>query len=127
MAIVTKMTAESLKTNLTADYTRTARAKGLSFDIVLIKHVLKNSAIPILTIISLQFSVLLTGALVTEFVFDWPGLGTLIVEALRNRDYPLVQGCILFFALSYSFLSLLTDLIYLWVDPRISLTKDQSS
>lgn len=127
VAIVTKMTSESLEANLRADYTRTARAKGLSFLHTLLTHVLKNSFIPIVTIVSLQFSVLLTGALVTESIFDWPGLGSLVLEALRNRDYPLVQGCVLFFGFCYAFVSLFTDLAYAFLDPRISLVKEKEN
>lgn len=125
MAIVSKMTRASMKANLLKDYTRVARAKGVSYKRVLLTHVLKNSAIPIVTILSLQFSVLLTGAIVTESIFDWPGLGSLVIEALGNRDYPLVQGCVLVFALSYSVMSLVTDLVYLLIDPRISYDLDQ--
>jgi len=125
VAIITKMTSESLKMNLQADYTRTARAKGLSSLYTLLTHVLKNSFIPVMTIISLQFSVLLTGALVTESIFDWPGLGSLVLEALRNRDYPLVQGCVLFFGFCYTLVSLFTDIVYVFLDPRISLVKEK--
>ncbi len=125
VAIITKMTSESLDMNLRADYTRTARAKGLSFLHTLLTHVLKNSFIPVMTIVSLQFSVLLTGALVTESIFDWPGLGSLVLEALRNRDYPLVQGCVLFFGFCYTLVSLFTDLVYVFLDPRISLVKEK--
>ena len=103
-----------------SDYVRTARAKGLDFATVLLTHVLKNSALPVITILSLQFSVLLTGTVVTEVIFDWPGIGSLVLEALRNRDYPLVQGCVLLFCFTYGFISLLTDFIYALVDPRIS-------
>ena len=127
MAIVSKMTKTSLSSNLSSDYARVARAKGRSYVAVLLTHVLRNSAIPVVTIVSLQFSVLLTGAIVTESIFDWPGLGSLVLESLRNRDYPLVQGCVLFFAFSYTFISFLTDMIYLLLDPRISLQDKGSS
>lgn len=123
MAIISRITKESLNNNLNADYVRTAQSKGLSSFYILFTHVLKNSAIPVVTIVSLQFSVLLAGAVVTESIFDWPGVGSLVLEALKNRDYPLVQGCVLFFCFSYGVIGLLTDLIYVVLDPRISLNK----
>ncbi len=120
MAVVSRITRNSLIIHMGADYVRTARAKGLRFSHILLTHILKNSALPVITIVSLQFSVLLTGTVVTEVIFDWPGIGSLVLEALRNRDYPLVQGCVLFFCFSYGFISLLTDMIYVYADPRIS-------
>ena len=120
MAIISRITRNSLLLHMKSDYVRTARAKGLDFATVLLTHVLKNSALPVITILSLQFSVLLTGTVVTEVIFDWPGIGSLVLEALRNRDYPLVQGCVLLFCFTYGFISLLTDFIYALVDPRIS-------
>ena len=87
----------------------------------MLKHVLRNAATPLITIISLQFGVLLTGAVITERIFDWPGLGYLMLEALHNRDYPIIQGCILVFAFTYLIVNLLTDILYLFVDPRINL------
>lgn len=120
MAIISRVTRNSLLFHMEADYVRTARAKGLSYVKVLWVHVLKNSILPVVTIVSLQFSVLLTGTVVTESIFDWPGIGSLVLEALRNRDYPLIQGCVLFFCLSYSFISLITDILYKTIDPRIN-------
>lgn len=121
-AILSRMTRTSMLENLREDYVRTARAKGQSEKIVIAKHVLRNAALPLVTIIGLQFGVLLTGAIITERVFDWPGVGTLILEGINSRDYPLVQGCVLVFSASYLVVNLLTDLIYGVVDPRIKLS-----
>jgi len=119
-AILSRMTRNSVLDSLKEDYVRTARAKGLSETTVLFKHVLKNASLPLVTIVGLQFGVLLTGAVVTERIFDWPGLGTLILDGLGNRDYPLVQGCVLTFSMSYLIVNLLTDIMYKVLDPRIS-------
>jgi peptide/nickel transport system permease protein len=100
---------------------RTARAKGLSERGVVYKHVLKNGLIPVVTVLGLQFGVLLAGAIITETIFSWPGLGRLTVDAINSRDYPLVQGCILMIALTYIAANLLTDLAYRLLDPRIKV------
>ncbi len=119
-AILMRMTRNSMLENLKQDYVRTARSKGLlEFDVVT-KHVLKNAGLPIVTIIGLQFGVLLTGTIIPERIFDWPGLGTLMLEALGNRDYPLIQGCVLFFSFIYILVNLITDLCYGFLDPRIN-------
>ncbi|MBP9707925.1 MAG: ABC transporter permease [Oligoflexales bacterium] len=119
-AILMRMTRNSMLENLKQDYVRTARSKGLlEFDVIT-KHVLKNAGLPIVTIIGLQFGVLLTGTIITERIFDWPGLGTLMLEALGNRDYPLIQGCVLFFSFIYILVNLITDLCYGFLDPRIN-------
>ena len=97
----------------------TARAKGNRETVVVMKHVLRNAALPLITVVGLQFGVLLTGAIITERVFDWPGLGSLILEGINNRDYPVVQGCVLVFSFTYLVVNLLTDLSYAVVDPRI--------
>lgn len=120
-AIMSRMTRNSVLDTLKEDYVRTARAKGLSETVIILKHVLRNAALPLVTVIGLQFGVLLTGAVVTERIFDWPGLGTLILDGLGNRDYPLVQGCVLTFSTSYLVVNLLTDLAYKILDPRITL------
>lgn len=109
--------------NMREDYVRTARAKGNGERIVIGKHVLRNAALPLVTIIGLQFGVLLTGAIITERIFDWPGLGTLILEGIYNRDYPLVQGCVLMFSATYLIVNLATDILYGLVDPRIKLNR----
>jgi len=118
-AFLSRMTRTSMLENLKEDYVRTARAKGNSETIVIGKHVMRNAALPLVTVVGLQFGVLLTGAIITERVFDWPGLGTLILDGINNRDYPLVQGCVLVFSASYLIVNLLTDMSYALVDPRI--------
>ncbi len=120
-AIISRMTRNSLLDILREDFIRTARAKGTSPASIVLKHGLRNAALPLVTIVGLQFGVLLTGAVVTEKIFDWPGLGTLILEALGNRDYPLVQGCVLMFSSVYLGVNLLTDIFYKLVDPRVRL------
>ena len=108
---------------LGSDYIRTARAKGLSPTVVLFKHALRNALIPVITVIGIQFGALLSGALITETIFAWPGIGRLTFTAIQKRDYPLVQGCVLFIAFGYVFANLLTDLAYAWADPRIRFGK----
>jgi peptide/nickel transport system permease protein len=120
-AILSRMTRASLLERLGEDYLMVARAKGLPEWKVILKHALRNALIPIITVMGLQIGALLSGAIITENVFSWPGIGTLLINAIEARDYPLVQGCILFISLSYVFVNLLTDLFYGWVDPRIRL------
>ncbi|HKO14415.1 MAG TPA: ABC transporter permease, partial [Acidobacteriaceae bacterium] len=100
-------------------YIRTARAKGLPERIVVYKHALRNAMIPVLTLIGLQFGALLAGAIVTEKIFSWPGIGRLTVSAIENRDYPLLQGCILAVGLTYVLVNLATDVMYMVINPRI--------
>lgn len=119
-AALSRMTRTSFLEHIKEDYVRTARAKGLREIKIIGKHVFKNAAIPLVTIIGLQFGVLLTGAVITERIFDWPGIGTLMLEGLGSRDYPLVQGCILLFSCSYLLVNLVTDLLYALIDPRIA-------
>ena len=118
-AILTRMVRTSVIEELSSDYVRTARAKGLSESAVLFRHAFRNALIPILTIVGLQFGTLLAGAIVTETIFSWPGIGRLAVQAIESRDYPLLQGCILLIAVSYVAVNLLTDLVYAVVDPRV--------
>ncbi|MBI4461176.1 MAG: ABC transporter permease [Acidobacteria bacterium] len=118
-AILTRMARASLLEELRQDYVRTARAKGLIEKVVLFRHVLRNSLIPIVTVVGLQLGALLSGAIVTEVIFSWPGIGRLTLQAINSRDYPLVQGCFLAISLTYIAVNLLTDLIYTVVDPRI--------
>jgi peptide/nickel transport system permease protein len=120
-AILSRMTRASLLDRLGEDYLTVARAKGLPEWKVILKHALRNALIPVITVMGLQFGALLSGAIITENVFSWPGIGTLLINAIEARDYPLVQGCILFITLSYVLVNLLTDLFYGWVDPRIRL------
>ncbi|MCI0337110.1 MAG: ABC transporter permease [Acidobacteria bacterium] len=120
-AILTRMVRSSVIEELNEDYVRTARAKGLSERQVIYKHVLKNGLIPVVTVIGLQFGVLLAGAIITEVIFSWPGLGRLTIDAINSRDYPMVQGCILMIALSYIIANLMTDFAYRLLDPRIKV------
>ena len=120
-AILTRMVRTSVIEELSADYIRTARAKGLSEPAVLFRHAFRNALIPILTILGLQFGTLLAGTIVTESIFAWPGIGRLAVQAIGARDYPLLQGCILLIAVSYVLVNLLTDFVYAVVDPRVRL------
>ncbi|MBI2370240.1 MAG: ABC transporter permease [Deltaproteobacteria bacterium] len=118
-AFIARMTRAALLEALGGEYIRTARAKGLSEPVVLLRHALRNALVPVLTITGLQFGTLLGGAVLTESIFAWPGLGRLTVDAIFARDYPLVQGCLLLFALTFVLLNLLTDLLYVRADPRI--------
>jgi len=118
-AILTRMVRTSMLEELGQDYVRTARAKGLPEWVVVYKHALRNAMIPVLTLIGLQFGALLAGAIVTETIFSWPGIGRLTVSAISNRDYPLLQGCILAVGLTYVLVNLATDVLYMVVNPRI--------
>ncbi len=119
VAFIARMTRSSMLEVLSQDYTTTARSKGLKEQVVIIKHALKNALIPIITVIGLQFGTLLGGAVLTETVFAWPGLGRLIVDSILARDYPVIQGAILIFGLLYIMVNLAVDVIYAYVDPRI--------
>jgi peptide/nickel transport system permease protein len=121
-AILTRMVRGSMLEELSSDYVRTARAKGLSSTAVLFRHAFRNALIPIITILGLQFGTLLAGTIVTETIFSWPGIGRLTVQAISSRDYPLLQGCILVIAVSYVLVNLLTDLLYTVIDPRVRLS-----
>jgi peptide/nickel transport system permease protein len=118
-AILTRMVRTAMLEELGQDYIRTARAKGLSERTVVYKHALRNAMIPVLTVIGLQFGALLAGAIVTETIFSWPGIGRLTISAINTRDYFLVQGCILAIGLTYIAVNLLTDVLYAVVNPRI--------
>ena len=118
-AIIARMTQATLLEALGQDYVRTARAKGLGERAVVAGHAAKNALLPVLTVIGLEFGTLLDGAVVTEKVFSWPGLGQLTVNAIGARDYQLVQGVVLLLATMFVLLNLLTDLLYAWLDPRI--------
>lgn len=120
-AVLARMVRSSLLEVLGEDYIRTARAKGLSPTAVLWRHALRNAWLPILTLIGLQFGALLGGAVVTETVFAWPGLGSLLIEAIQTRDYPLVQASVLVISLTYLAVNRATDLLYTAIDPRIRL------
>jgi ABC-type dipeptide/oligopeptide/nickel transport system permease component len=118
-AILTRMVRTAMLEELGQDYIRTARAKGLSETAVVWRHALPNALVPIITVVGLQFGALLAGAIVTETIFSWPGLGRLVVTAISNRDYALVQGCLLSIGLTYVLVNLLTDLTYRLVNPRM--------
>lgn len=118
-AILTRLVRSTMLEVLKEDYIVTARAKGVRQLTVLIKHALKNALLPVITIVGLQLGALLTGSIITETIFSWPGIGRLIIQAINARDYPLVQGCVLIIALSYVVINLLTDIAYAYVDPRI--------
>ena len=119
-AINMRFTRSSMIEVLNLDYIRTARAKGASWRRVVFLHALKNALIPVVTIVGLQIGGIIEGAVVTETVFTWPGVGRLAVESIFNRDYTVVQGVVLLAAFSYMFANLLVDLVYGWLDPRIS-------
>src|SRR5438477_4635317 len=118
-AILTRMVRTSMLEELGQDYIRTARAKGLPERTVVYRHALRNAMIPVLTVLGLQFGALLAGAIVTEKIFSWPGIGRLTIDAIGNRDYFLVQGCILAIGLTYVLVNLLTDVLYSVANPRI--------
>ena len=103
------------------DYLRTARAKGLSEPRVVLAHALRNAALPVITVLGLQAGTLLGGAIITETIFAWPGIGRLLLLAIQSRDYPLAQGCIMVIALSYVVINLGTDLLYGVIDPRVRI------
>jgi peptide/nickel transport system permease protein len=119
LAIVERMTRSSMLESLTQDYVRTARAKGVAERVVIYRHALRNALIPVVTVIGLQFGTLLGGAVLTETTFAWPGLGRLLVGAIAARDYPIIQGVVLLFAVTFLFVNLTVDLIYGYIDPRI--------
>ena len=122
-AILTRMVRSSVIEELGEDYVRTARAKGLSERTVIYKHVLKNGLIPVVTVLGLQLGVLLAGAIITEKIFSWQGLGLLLLDdGIAKRDYRLVQGCVLVISITYVVANALTDLIYRRLDPRIRLS-----
>lgn len=122
-AILTRMVRSSVIEELNEGYVRTARAKGLSERTVVYKHVLKNGLIPVVTVLGLQLGVLLAGAIITEKIFGWPGLGLLLVEdGISKRDYSVVQGCVLAISTTYIIANTLTDIIYRWLDPRIRIS-----
>jgi peptide/nickel transport system permease protein len=115
------MVRSSMIEELSSDYVRTARAKGLPIRTVLFRHAFRNALIPIVTILGLQFGTLLAGTIVTESIFSWPGVGRLTVQAISSRDYPLLQGCILTIAVSDVLVNFVTDFVYSLIDPRIRL------
>ncbi|GIV98550.1 MAG: peptide ABC transporter permease [Herpetosiphonaceae bacterium] len=122
LAIIARMTRSSMLEVLGQDYIRTARAKGLHGRIVIVRHALRNALLPVVTVIGLQAGLLLSGAILTETVFSWPGIGTWLLDAILGRDYPIVQGGVIFVALIFVIVNLLVDLSYAFLDPRIHYT-----
>lgn len=118
-AIIARMTRSSMLEVIRLDYVRTARAKGLTERLVILRHALKNALIPVVTVIGLQMGILLGGTVLTEIVFAWPGIGRLLVEAILARDYPVVQGVVLVIATMFILANLVVDIIYVYLDPRI--------
>jgi peptide/nickel transport system permease protein len=118
-ALLARMTRGTLLEVLSQDYIRTARAKGLAERVVIFKHALRNALIPVVTVVGLEFGTLLSGAVITETIFAWPGLGQLLVGSILARDYPVVQGAVLLVAISFVLINLLVDLLYAAIDPRV--------
>jgi peptide/nickel transport system permease protein len=118
-AVLARMTRASLLEELRELYVLAARARGVSRVRAVLKHAFRNSLIPIVTVLGLQFGAVLTGAMITETIFAWPGVGRLLIQSISFRDYPLVQGCILLIAITYVAMNLLSDLVYGFLDPRI--------
>lgn len=121
IAVLSRMVRSSMLEVLGEDYMRTARAKGLSPQRIVMQHGLRNALLPVITLLGLQLGALLAGAVITETVFSWPGIGLLTIESIQSRDYPVVQACVLLISVTYVLVNLLTDLAYAWIDPRIRL------
>jgi peptide/nickel transport system permease protein/oligopeptide transport system permease protein len=119
LAIIERMTRSSMLESLRQDYVRTARAKGLADRVVVYRHALRNALIPVVTVLGLQFGALIGGAILTETTFAWPGIGRLLVDAISRRDYPMIQGVVLLFAVTFVLVNLAVDLVYGYIDPRI--------
>lgn len=119
MASIARMTRSSMLEVLQQDYIRTATAKGLPRFRVVFVHALRNALIPVVTMIGLQFGGLMAGAVLTETIFAWPGIGRLVVEAINNKDFPVVQGTIMTFAIMYALINLIVDVLYAFLDPRL--------
>ncbi|ECI7685951.1 ABC transporter permease [Salmonella enterica subsp. enterica] len=120
-AIIARVMRSNLIDVLNQDYVRTARAKGLSEAVILTRHAIPNSLIPVVTVIALQMGILLGGAVVTETVFAWPGIGRLIVQSIDARDFPVIQASILLLAVTFVVLNLIADILYYLIDPRMKL------
>ena len=118
-AILSRMVRAQMLETLSQDYLRTAKAKGLAPAVINVKHALRNALLPVVTLVGIQFGVLLSGAIITEKIFAWPGLGSLLLQGIFQRDYPVVQGCVLSISLIYVLVNLATDLVYGLLDPRI--------
>lgn len=123
IAIIARLTRSTMLEVISGDYIRTARAKGLNERIILARHALRNAMIPLVTIVGLQFGSLLAGSIVVETVFAWPGMGSLLINAVNSRDYPMVQGITLVYTIAFMAVNLLTDLSYGFLDPRVRLAE----
>lgn len=121
IAVLSRMVRSSMLEVLGEDYMRTAKAKGMPPRQVILHHGLRNALLPVITLLGLQLGALLAGAVITETVFSWPGVGLLTIESIQSRDYPVVQACVLLISITYVLVNLLTDLAYAWIDPRIRL------
>ncbi len=119
-AVTARLTRSSILEVLKQDYVRTARAKGMTEMVVMNRHVLKNSLIPVITVVGLQFGALLEGTVVVEVIFAWPGIGRLLYDSIFARDYPVIQGCVFIIAVMYVTVNLLVDISYAWLDPKIN-------
>jgi peptide/nickel transport system permease protein len=119
--ITARLTRSTVIEVLSQDYIKTARAKGLSSSLIIYRHVIKNAFIPIITIAGIQFGYLLEGTVIVEMVFAWPGIGRLLIDAVHNRDFPLIQGCVLYIAFIFCCVNLLLDVSYSYLDPRVRL------
>jgi len=120
-AVLSRMVRSSMLEVLGEDYMRTARAKGLAPHRVILRHGLRNALLPVITLLGLQLGALLAGAVITETVFSWPGVGLLTIESIQTRDYPVLQACVLLISTTYVLVNLLTDIVYAWIDPRIRI------
>lgn len=118
-AILSRMVRASMLEVLQEEYIRAARARGLTETRVLGRHALRNAALPIITVLGMQFGALLAGAVITETIFSWPGIGQLLIESIQKRDYPVVQACVLLISATYVIVNLVTDILYVVIDPRI--------
>lgn len=118
-ALITRMVRSAMLEVLKEDYIRTAEAKGVKGMVVIVKHAFRNALIPVVTIVGLQFGNLLGGAIVTETVFAWPGIGRLVITAISQRDFPVVQGCVLMIALVFALINLIVDVLYAVINPKI--------
>jgi peptide/nickel transport system permease protein len=119
IAAITRMTRATMLETLSQDYVRTARSKGVHDRSIIYRHALRNAMIPVVTVIGLQFGGLLSGAVITETIFAWPGIGRLAVDAIRSKDFPVVQGVVLVFAITYALVNLFVDVLYAYLDPRL--------
>ena len=120
-AILSRMIRSTLLEVINEDFIRTARAKGLSEVWVILRHGLRNALLPVMTLLGLQLGTLLGGAVITETIFSWPGIGQLTIEAIQRRDYPVVQATVLLISFSYVAVNVITDILYAWVDPRVRI------